>query len=524
MIVEPLVVRELQRLSRRWRTYALRAAYLALLGGVLWLTWGRTLGDASLMTVSELADVGRDLFRGFTLCQLAFLTFAPAATAYDLLSREVRAGTMDILLLTPSSAAAIVRGKWKAAMAEGATFVLCGTPILAAAVFLGGAGPWDLLWATTTALCQAGFCAAIALRFATTKRTVPPNLGDAVATTIAWQLAPLLLTPLLHAGAVGMALGFPLYGACFALANPDFLDGGGAWLWLCNPFVTFLFVQRFLDQAVAAGFDALRDVPVRRALWSAVRARDVPQTRPLVWKELRLRESAWGPESQRGLLIASIVVLGLLMWIPSNGRLLWPLLVFALLLVVGSLFNGAHLFRDERDPRRWDLLLSTPLRPPEIVASKLAAAFLSPESKALLLALAVGVVAWCWPLGPAGAAAVALCIALFLLFATLLAAVASLALGSPMGGGWLAAAGVALVLGLLPWLEHLVRADRALSETADLALRLLHPVRALLPLGDLRAPALPRLLAWTGPHLAVYAVLDLALAALLVFRVGRMAR
>jgi ABC-type transport system involved in multi-copper enzyme maturation permease subunit len=524
MILEPLLIRELRRLSRRWRTYALRAAYLSLLGGVLWLTWGRSVGDVGLMTVSELADVGRDLFRGFFLCQIVFLTFAPAATAYDLLSREVRGGTMDILLLTPSSARSIVRGKWKAAMAEGATYVLCGTPILAAAVFLGGAGPWDLLWATTTSLCQAAFCAAIALRFATSKRKVPPNLGDAIATTVAWQLAPLLFTPLLTLGAVGMAAGFPLYGAVFALWDPDFLEGAGGFLWILNPVSVAIFVTVFLDQAANGGFDALREQPIRRSRWSAVHAAPVPEGRALVWKELRLREAAWGPESQRSLMVVSLLLLGALMWLPSNGRLLWPLLAFCLILAVLSIFNGAHLFRDEADRRRWDLLLSTPLRPAGIVGSKLAAAALAPESKAVAALFVGGVIAWCWPLGAAGALLVGLSLFLFLLFATLLAATTTLLLDSPLGGGWLAAAAIALILALLPWLEHLARVSQGLRPAAELAMQVLHPVRALGPVGELRLPPLPRLLAWAGPHLAAYAVLDVALAALLVHRVGRLAR
>ena len=84
----------------------------------------------------------------------------------------------------------------------------------------------------------------------------------------------------------------------------------------------------------------------------------MPARGALVWKELRLREAAWGPESQRVMMVVSLLLIGFLLWLPSNGVMLWPLLVFALILAILCIFNGAHLFRE------FLRLFSTPERKP----------------------------------------------------------------------------------------------------------------------------------------------------------------
>ena len=56
--------------------------------------------------------------------------------------------------------------------------------------------------------------------------------------------------------------------------------------------------------------------------------------------------------------------LSFLLWASTREVGLMGFAFVALPILVAALFNGAFLFHQEEDRRRWDLLLSTPLTPP----------------------------------------------------------------------------------------------------------------------------------------------------------------
>src|SRR5688572_10836567 len=140
---------------------------------------------------------------------MVFLSIAPAATAFELFYREIRTGAVDLLLLTPRSALSLTEGKWKAAMAEAAGYILCGAPVVSACLFLGSIGLWELTWALATSLLQAALTAAIAIRYASRPLPAPPRLGDAIATVWFWQFAPLLCFVFLQLGVTAAAVCHP---------------------------------------------------------------------------------------------------------------------------------------------------------------------------------------------------------------------------------------------------------------------------------------------------------------------------
>ena len=511
MIDDPVAWRELAGLSRRKRTYLLRAVYVGGVGLLLWILWrARTVGVDAL-GVSDYADVGRHLFRGFYLFQMVFLSLAPAVTAFELFYREIKTGAVDLLLLTPRSAFSLTVGKWKAAMGEAAAIVVAGAPVLGACAFLGAVGVWDLLWAVSTALLQAGYAAAIAIRYAAQPRVTPPRLGDAVATVWFWQLAPVLLFLFAQFGVVVTAALHPLYAGLLALFSPDFMDAFPAYGWLANLVVGPLLIGRLL--ATAAAFDIRRIATAGAA--PAVRvlpgAGGVSDAHPLLWKELRLREVGWALSGQRFLLLFFLTLFFVLLW-AATRELLVGFAFVAFPLLVAMLFNGAFLFHQEEDRRRWDILLSTPLSPLRIVATKLAAGLLAPETLYLGSLLGLALLGWGLPLPGAGFLRLAAVVVLYYAFVYLLAAAASLYLGSRTSGGFLAAGLLFTLLAVLPWLRAMTDREGADAwrRRLDAAFDALHPVAAAAGPGS----------SWA--FFGIYGAAVLLLLPLMVRRVARM--
>src|SRR4029079_2049488 len=77
---------------------------------------------------------------------MLMVTIAAVVSSADRVIREDRAGTLGLLLLTPLTARRVLISKWKASMAQAGSLILCGLPVVAVCVYLGGVGPLELLW------------------------------------------------------------------------------------------------------------------------------------------------------------------------------------------------------------------------------------------------------------------------------------------------------------------------------------------------------------------------------------------
>src|SRR6185503_16405625 len=166
--LDPVFLKDLEGPSRRWRLYVGRMLYVSLVGVAVYLFLGELTGSLS---PSASAQLGRRLFMCIVTLQMGYLTVAMAHQAADLLLREARSGTLQLMLLTPLSGWRIALGKWKAVMAHAATLILSGLPLLAAAAYLGGIRPRDLLWSSSLSFALAGLSSALALFAALRART-----------------------------------------------------------------------------------------------------------------------------------------------------------------------------------------------------------------------------------------------------------------------------------------------------------------------------------------------------------------
>jgi len=472
---DPLAARELGSFSRRWQTYAVRVAYVGISAYAVWQFWREaTAARESLFSVSDYATLGRDLFLRFTGLQFALIPLAAMAAASDLVSREARAGTLGLLLLTGLTPRQIAWSKWRAAAAYAGLLVLAGLPVVAIAVFLGAVGPWELAWSAALTASMASLAAALALRFSATCG----SSGTAVALTLLSIAGASLALPVgcLPAILVGVPLHSWLHPGYAALSvtlwGTEPLHG---WAWLGAVPVSVLCTwavlrnagRRIAERAVAVPRPApeSHDFETLGSYYSKLRApgrkrlvieRGVWQERPLLWKELATRAAGRLALGWRIAVPIFLALFGAFCWGAGGGGqhlefFYLPASVLLLLAVAG----GSFLFVREREGRRWDLLLSTPARPAEIVAAKLASGLVAPESLVVLFLLGLGVLGWSAWAGIERTFLMGTVVLLFLGFAYLLASAASLRSRTPRGAFVFTTGVLSVSLVALPYLLSL---------------------------------------------------------------------
>jgi ABC-type transport system involved in multi-copper enzyme maturation permease subunit len=445
---------------------------------------------------------------------MVFVTVATTLAATESLSREVRKGTLGLLVLTPLSGWRIALGKWMGSMAHALLLVLAGTPVLAIAVFLGGVGPLEVAWGTSLSLALAAVSAGFAILHVATFPVRHNALVGALFTVFLYVLAPTVFAIM---GAPGMTIAAylspPHAAVAAAIAHTD-ADWGAfyRWGWAGATLTSLLTAQRLLQasaghlqrwtpegSALVPSFEAAS--PVQRP------TRTVSEDRPLVWKELLLREAAWGGSEKKALLVAGVAALGILCWLPGLGKESGPLLFLGLVFSFLAVLNGAALFLAEKDARAWDPLLATPVARAAIVRAKLLAGLAAPESRAGLALALLAAAGWGHPGGLGGILLHAAVGGLFLSFSYLLGAAAALRTRSMRGAFGLSSGVLAVLLFVLPWLT-------GRTTLVDRILRSLHPASFL---DEPSGAALPHLVL----YLAVYGAACLALYAGLVRSVDR---
>jgi ABC-type transport system involved in multi-copper enzyme maturation permease subunit len=396
--IDPLSVKELSGIARRWQTYLGRTLYVGLIGILVWIFWSNLSRGGGWMSPSAYAELGRQLFYSFFTLQLVVVTFGGISASSDMITREIRGGTLGLLALTPLTPWRIVAGKWKAALVQTSSALLCGAPVFAICVYLGGATPWDLLYSLVLSLVSASFGAAIALLCSTIFRASYVATIVAFISLLVYCIAPAIL--LAATRGEKEVLTFLVYThllfSSFAAAMP--MGGIPSMLptsygWIGASLVTAALVLALLRWATARVRVLIRrpdgssppvsagEVQPSGSAPAAPRTsmfarflrggRGVWERNAILWKELSTRRVGVGRAAKVGGLL---LVLALLTTLGSDGW--WRVLLLwfsSLVLVLVALANGVSLFVTEREERKWDVLLTTPLRASEIVAAKLLA-------------------------------------------------------------------------------------------------------------------------------------------------------
>jgi ABC-type transport system involved in multi-copper enzyme maturation permease subunit len=467
MLFDPVATKELRGISRRWQTYIGRCVFVAITAYLLYEYWkGVWKGDPAQrgpLTVSQYALIAREIFLRTEWVSLALTVLAAVIAGSDMIAREARHGTLPILLLSSLTPARVVVGKWKSLMMMALSLYLCGVPVQAIAVYLGGVDWLDLLRSAAWTLGVAAVAGAVSIYFSARLKSG----GAAVAATL-----PLLLVLLVAFAAVDH-LGDRLLEAWFrpaALAHRGGAATTGLAILLCILYLRLATervrmrvgaLQGALDIAREQRALKLQDVrdrrpPRSRRLLTTWRA--VWDSNPLLWKEFTLRPALRLREDwrTRGYIIlftfflSSLVASG---FVEGNGFFtLWGGFFATVALAGGSL-----LFAPEKEGRQWLVLLSTPVTATQVVRAKLLCGLIFPEALGLLFLYGLALVAWLATQTIYTFLSVASVATLFLLFGYSLAATASLRSRTARGAFLFAAGVVGFLLTVPPLLAASAR-------------------------------------------------------------------
>jgi ABC-type transport system involved in multi-copper enzyme maturation permease subunit len=397
-----VAARDLRVASRRWTPFLVRLGYLGSLGLLLW-TFVERLSWQGSLTSSVYADLGRDLFLEASGLQYLLVSLSAALAACDLISGEVRRGTLGLLALSPLGGRAIAVGKWQAAMAQTGLLWFAGAPVLAVCVFLGGADVAELSASLIMTAALASLSAAVAVYFSSiTKRGWTALVWTALS-LFAWHVVigiPMISITLGNrqgggeelAATVAAAL-LPALAAVMALPVRVGFDMTAGWvssavlISLCTVWLLRKAGRRV--EARITDTPAPPDLPnaedeISPRFKSARLGLFAPKGEvwdhdPLLWKERRIAGSGFlGADLRQMLLLMVPVTVYFACILDKEGRYYLPFWWAPVLLPL-TIFNGVSLFAGEKEGRRWDVLLSTPLTASQIVRGKLLGGFLGAD-------------------------------------------------------------------------------------------------------------------------------------------------
>lgn len=443
-LFDPLTIKELRGLSRHWQNHVGRVLYVGLVACVMLRWWSEIASNPGRYTISDYALIGRTLFESFVTGQMVLVFIAAVAAGSDMIIKEVRTGTLGLLDLACLSAGQIAVSKWKAVMVSMTMLVLCGLPVMASCVYLGGVGPWDIAWALTATWTLAAWGSAVSLRYSAIchspltpiVKTAGVVLGSGILLGFAWIFG--------DAGRFVAGLFHPMH-AAFAAAVGD-PGEPSRYVWIASTLTMFVVVGRTLQTAALlvrrrvvsppptprpmndpelfeSNYRRLtlrgpRTLTVQRRIWDRYE---------LLWKEWITRPATRFPLNAR---IAIAVVAGFLIWVfwhcSYTGFYTEPFFLVGGLFLVLATLNGAILFGTEKDGMKIDMLLSTPLSSLQIVGTKLIAGLAAPESLIAMGLWLAAVSGWFSRTGAGGYLAAAMSSALFLLFGYALGAASAL--------------------------------------------------------------------------------------------------
>ena len=423
----PLFGKEMRVMSRRKRTYVLRAIFLgALLLLLVAVSSEMSLRSEAVGTVQTLqrqVQLGTTLFQSVaTGCVVVILLIAPILTC-SAISSERLGKTLPVLLMTPLSAWQIASGKLASRLLTLFMLLALTVPVLAVVQSLGGTRPEALvafmLIASTAALSHAALGLFFSCIFDRSYIAILASYLTMGLLYIALPIFGMLFlqfggfqTTLMSVGMWAMVASNPIVAIVAALdpgaqtqfgqryyAAPvfHFLVGIGL-LMLTSVLIRGL--SRKMHESSGGFTSAAPEIPLASlagssAVESSPNANEAVQSlqyaaagtsmsfaksrvvgdNPVLWRETH---QSFGRQRWAQITVGVIAVflLGLSYWS------LWSLLgrsesqypfafVFHSILLLLALVFSASAISHEREADTWDLLLTTPLSGRKIIGGKL---------------------------------------------------------------------------------------------------------------------------------------------------------
>ena len=202
MLPGPVFNVELLTTARRFRYYATRFGYGLLLLFFIWQNdpdlFGNRYGFGNHgsqvgLTIQELAEIGRAIFRTYVIVQaVAILLLTPAFVA-GAVAEEKRRKTLHYLLASQLTSGEIILGKLSARLLHVAIFLAIGLPIISLLSLFGGVDPRYIVLAVAASMTTAFFLAALAILVSTLSRRPREAITVVYLLELAWLFAPPLL-------------------------------------------------------------------------------------------------------------------------------------------------------------------------------------------------------------------------------------------------------------------------------------------------------------------------------------------
>ncbi|HEY0076103.1 MAG TPA: hypothetical protein VGB77_18525 [Abditibacteriaceae bacterium] len=192
--VNPVFKRELRA---RWRR---PAAYLTLFFYAVPLALGMILlysgtVDETLRGDATLANIGKELFDGLILTQIALWLFISAVMAAPAIAGERERGLLEALQLANLPARRIVAGKWLSLFSFQALLFLVPLPVVAICFLLGGVEPRTFVDGAITVAFSALCGTAIGLYFSSIRLRPGAALRDTILFLVMWSALAAMASP-----------------------------------------------------------------------------------------------------------------------------------------------------------------------------------------------------------------------------------------------------------------------------------------------------------------------------------------
>ncbi len=378
MVFLPIVERELRLAGRKRSTFWVRvaAALVALVIGIGFLISSEVSGFAA-----GTASHGKGLFAVLTWLSLAVALSAGLFLTSDCLSEEKREGTIGFLFLTDLRGYDVVLGKLLATSLRSFYALLALLPVLAVTLLMGGVAGKQF-WRTCLALISPLLVSLAAGLFVS---GLSRNSQKALAATVALLLFLAAGGPAIDS-LTALATGRP-FQPVLSLSSPIYLFvTAGAWG--KSPFWSALLVNQIVAWTLLGLTCVLlprtwqekaarprKTIDGRRRRWKfggakrrlLLRQKLLP-VNPVLWLACRERWQAvavWVAAFLMAGGLAAFLAVGemSMWWIIWNY--LGSVVILGLYLAIAS--QAGRFFVEARRNGLMELLLATPVTPPEIV-------------------------------------------------------------------------------------------------------------------------------------------------------------
>ncbi len=175
--INPVIEKELRIKMRGWRSPALLAVYLAILGLVIFFGFFENIFDIGYSFRTFNPRTAYNVYNALASFQLVLLTLIVPAVTAGAISGERERQTLDLMLCTNFSPLSIIIGKIAVSIAQIMLLIVASMPILGTVFLFGGVRITDLLLLIAYYLATALMVASIGIFFSTLfKKTSVANI------------------------------------------------------------------------------------------------------------------------------------------------------------------------------------------------------------------------------------------------------------------------------------------------------------------------------------------------------------